>query len=326
MQRLIDRSARLQVDGGRVSRRRSASRRATASASICPIAAARAPPAAETLPLDVRYEDDALSLSNKPAGQVSHPAFRNASGTLLNALLGHAAGRWQPALVSRLDKDTSGLRARRQARARCRPRCSGSAIANRIEKDYLAIVSASRRRRGMIDLALDRDPWDTRRVTVRDRGGVPSVTTFRAFADVRHRSGPARLTGAVPLDHRAHASDSRASRGQGLANHRRRGLRHGTSQARLQARRVMAMAIASRQALHAWRLAFPHPSTAQRIDVTAAIPADMQQSLTIAEQRLSWQPLLDARQIEQHRRRAPSSRARPSPARAAPSAAAGRPR
>ena len=38
--------------------------------------------------------------------------------------------------------------------------------------------------RGTIDLALDRDPWDARRVTVRDRGGMPSVTRFERLRTI----------------------------------------------------------------------------------------------------------------------------------------------
>ena len=34
-----------------------------------------------------------------------------------------------------------------------------------------------------------------------------------------------------------------------------------------------------RQALHAWRLAFEHPITSQRIDLTSALPEDMDQAL-----------------------------------------------
>src|SRR5262245_16853056 len=66
---------------------------------------------AEPLPLDVLYEDDALIAVNKPAGMVVHPTFRNPSGTLLNAVLWRVRDRKdvRPGLVSRLDKDTSGV-------------------------------------------------------------------------------------------------------------------------------------------------------------------------------------------------------------------------
>ena len=37
----------------------------------------------------------------------------------------------------------------------------------------------------------------------------------------------------------------------------------------------------SRQALHAWHLAFIHPITGQSVDLTSALPADMAQALSI---------------------------------------------
>src|SRR5678815_5701100 len=67
--------------------------------------------AAEPVPLDVLYEDDALMAINKPAGMVVHPSYRNSSGTLLNGVLWRTRDRKdvRPGLVSRLDKDTSGV-------------------------------------------------------------------------------------------------------------------------------------------------------------------------------------------------------------------------
>jgi 23S rRNA pseudouridine1911/1915/1917 synthase len=38
-----------------------------------------------------------------------------------------------------------------------------------------------------------------------------------------------------------------------------------------------------RQALHAWRVAFPHPSSGAVLEVSAEIPADMQAVLDAAE-------------------------------------------
>lgn len=43
----------------------------------------------EAVELDVLYEDDDLVAVNKPAGMVTHPAYGNWSGTLVNAALYH---------------------------------------------------------------------------------------------------------------------------------------------------------------------------------------------------------------------------------------------
>src|SRR5262252_4282749 len=69
---------------------------------------------AESIPLDVLYEDDDLIVVNKPAGMNVHAGAGSSSGTLVNALLGrgqglsNAADILRPGIVHRLDKDTSG--------------------------------------------------------------------------------------------------------------------------------------------------------------------------------------------------------------------------
>src|SRR5204862_3421462 len=75
-----------------------------------------AAPAAQPIPLVIRFEDAHLIVIDKPAGMVVHPAPGNPEGTLVNALLAHCGpslagigGVRRPGIVHRLDKDTSGL-------------------------------------------------------------------------------------------------------------------------------------------------------------------------------------------------------------------------
>ena len=228
----------------------------------------RVKPAAESLPIDVVYEDDSLLIVNKPAGQVAHPAFRNTSGTLLNALLAHAGGTWQPALVSRLDKDTSGLLLVAKGGA-VQAALQKIGDRNGIEKDYLAVVFGKPPGKGTIDLALDRDPWDRRRVTVRDRGGARSVTKFQRMRVIPSDNGTfvslvkCRLVTGRTHQIRVHL----LAKGWPIVGDP---IYKGHSPAR---------PTLGRQALHAWRLAFTHPVTAARIDVTAPLPADIEQLL-----------------------------------------------
>jgi 23S rRNA pseudouridine1911/1915/1917 synthase len=260
LQRLIDLGS-VHVNGHRVSR---ASARIGPEDVIgieLPERRARAKPAAEDLPLDVRYQDDQLLIVNKPPGQVSHPAIRHPSGTLLNALLAHAREQWTPALVSRLDKGTSGLVlvAKSKAMHTAMQRLSNS---NAIEKDYLVVVQGKPPSRGTIDLALDRDPWDERRVTVRDRGGVPSVTKFERLRyvttapDIFLSLLRCRLVTGRMHQIRVHL----AAKGWPIVGDASYGVK---------------FAGIDRQALHAWRLAFTHPTTAERVDVSAPPPDDM---------------------------------------------------
>jgi 23S rRNA pseudouridine1911/1915/1917 synthase len=279
IQRLIDAGA-VRIDGEPV-RRPAARLGAGASLTIeLPDRRPRSTPAAETLPLDIRHEDDALIVVNKPAGQVSHPAFRNPSGTLLNALLGYADGAWTPSLVSRLDKGTSGLLLVAKSRV-IHTALQRLGDQNRIDKDYLAIVLGKPPVRGTIDLALDRDPWDARRVTVRDRGGVPSVTRFERLQAIV--VGPGRQVSLVRcrlITGRTHQIRVHlAAKGWPIVGDSV----YGTARRGSLAPSLPASMTINRPALHAWRLSFPHPATGATVDVTAELPPDMAQLLAGAE-------------------------------------------
>lgn len=70
----------------------------------------------QKMDINIVYEDDDIIVVNKDRGMVVHPAVGNWSGTLVNALMYHCAGRLsgingqiRPGIVHRIDKDTSGL-------------------------------------------------------------------------------------------------------------------------------------------------------------------------------------------------------------------------
>jgi len=246
---------------------------------------ARSKPAAQAMDLDVLYEDDDLLAVNKPAGLVVHPSYKNAGGTLMNGVLERARS-WpagsRPGLLGRLDKLTSGVVviAKRPAVHAAMQRAMDT---RRIDKVYAAIVwGRPSPRRGTIDLALDRDPWDRRRITVTDRGGQPAVTkyerlsfsspgtvgtpgTLSTFSLVRCRL----ITGRTHQI-RVHLS-ARAWPIVGDAVYGRK--RKGGEVAPAE---EVAYAF-PRQALHAWRLSLPHPTTNALLEIVAPLPADMLQ-------------------------------------------------
>ncbi len=275
LQRLIDYGS-VQVNGRPVAR---ASSRVAPTDTIeidLPERRPRSAPVAERLPLDLIYEDEQLLIVNKPAGQVSHPAFRNTSGTLLNAILAHAAGHWTPALVSRLDKGTSGLVlvAKSKSIHTALQRLSND---HGVDKEYLAVVFGKPPARGTIDLALDRDPWDRRRVTVRDRGGVNAVTKFERLRSAGSGGDYLSIVRCRLVTGRMHQIRVHlAAKGWPIAGDAAYG------------RKVPGM---DRQALHAWRLAFAHPVTGVHIDATAPVPADMERLLV----------LFSASEVSEHR-------------------------
>jgi 23S rRNA pseudouridine1911/1915/1917 synthase len=265
IQILIDRGA-VSVNGRRVTR--AAARVAADDVIAIELPAPKPRPAmtADDLPLDIRYEDEALLVVNKPPGQVSHPTIRHASGTLLNGLLAYARGAWTPSLVSRLDKGTSGLVLAAKSKV-AHAALQRLVNAHAIEKDYLAIVLGKPPRRGSIDLNLDRDPWDARKVTVRDRGGVPSVTRFERLTAVSIDAGSflslvrCRLVTGRMHQIRVHL----AARGWPIVGDVTYGVR---------------FAGIERQALHAWRLALPRSRATEHTVITAPPPSDMAALLT----------------------------------------------
>jgi 23S rRNA pseudouridine1911/1915/1917 synthase len=218
---------------------------------------------AEPVPLDILYEDDALMAINKPAGMVVHPSFRNSSGTLLNGVLWRMRDRKdvRPGLVSRLDKDTSGVVVVALSPG-VHARIQRDARAGRVDKQYLAIVRGTPQpMEGRIILPLRRDPSDRRKVVV-DPAGAPSETRYSSLANVDGYS----LVRCDLLTGRSHQIRVHlAANGWPIAGD----VTYGTPDQFLR-----------RQALHAWRITLPHPRSGQMLTVEAPIPEDICRACT----------------------------------------------
>jgi 23S rRNA pseudouridine1911/1915/1917 synthase len=218
----------------------------------------RTRPAPEPSAIDVIYEDADLLVVNKPAGIVAHPTYKQTSGTLLNGVLWHVRDRGPivPGILTRLDKDTSGLMIVALS-GDVHAAAQRDAAAGRIRKDYLAVVSvAPDPRRGTITLPLARDPLDRRRV-VPTAGGAPSETRYDVVSTSTHGT-VVRCELVTGRTHqiRVHLAAS----GWPLIGDRV----YGTPDARI-----------ARQALHAWRVSMPHPVTRVALTFEAAIPSDI---------------------------------------------------
>ncbi len=229
------------------------------------------------VPLDILYEDAHLLALDKPAGLVAHPTHAHSHGTLLNALAGHARA-WppgqRPSLLGRLDRFTSGvvLVAKTAAVHSALQRGLASRTAS---KDYLAVVYGRPPLAGRIDLRLQRDGVDRRRVAVSATEGRPSVTEFERLALARLGPGVGiallrcRLLTGRTHQIRVHlASSGWPIVGDPVYGEPR--WRKITDDA------VRAVLRAfPRQALHAWRLCFVHPITHSGLAIEAPVPADI---------------------------------------------------
>ena len=73
-------------------------------------------PVGENIPLNIIWEDENMTVINKPSGMLTHPTLQEMNGTLVNALLYHYGenlsdlnGDLRRGIVHRLDRNTSGL-------------------------------------------------------------------------------------------------------------------------------------------------------------------------------------------------------------------------
>ena len=215
------------------------------------------------MPLDVLYEDDDVMAINKPAGMVVHPSFRNASGTLLNGVLWRLRDRkdMRPGLVSRLDKDTSGVVVVALS-AGAHARIHRDARAGRVRKEYLAIVRGMPTpAEGVITLPLRHDPEDRRRIVV-SPDGAPAETRYRVVSSNSAYS----LVHCELVTGRTHQIRVHlAARDWPIVGD----VKYGVPDP-----------LIHRQALHARRMTLSHPRTRASLTLEAALPADMQRLCT----------------------------------------------
>jgi 23S rRNA pseudouridine1911/1915/1917 synthase len=233
----------------------------------------RSVPEPEPTALDVLYEDAALIAINKPAGVVVHPSYKQLSGTLLNAVLWHVRERSdaRPGILTRLDKDTSGIVVIAFAGS-VHAAMQRDAAAGRIRKEYLALVHGSPRpATGVIREPLGRDPADRRRVVVAS-GGAPSETRYEVVRSLENGLSLVRCELITGRTHqiRVHLS----ARGWPIAGDRLYGPSTTLGAGPSTALRAGGADLIARQALHAWRITMPHPETREPLVIEAPLPQD----------------------------------------------------
>jgi 23S rRNA pseudouridine1911/1915/1917 synthase len=279
------------IESGHVTVNGTAVRRAAARTALGDRVAVAVPPdadasrpamAAENITLQILYEDEHLLALDKPPGIVMHPTYKNAAGTLLNALLWHARG-WPPAcrpsLVGRLDKLTSGVVvvAKHAAIHAALQRAMAS---QDTEKDYLAIVYGRVNvARGRIDLRLAKDRRDQRRVVASARSGAESLTRFERLSRVAAPAAGLSLLRCRLMTGRTHQIRVHlAARGWPIVGDPVYGEPRWTEV--VDPRLAAALRAFPRQALHAWRVSVTHPVSLKPLLFEAPLPADMQELLS----------------------------------------------
>lgn len=232
----------------------------------------------QDIPLDIVFEDAHLLVVDKPAGMVVHPAAGNQDGTLVNALLHHCAGRLsgingvaRPGIVHRIDKDTSGLLVVAKSDA-AHEGLARQFADHSITRRYLAVCAGHPAPpAGTIAGRIGRSVHDRKKMAV-----LPDDTTRGKHA-VTHFETVRRLNHAALLECRLETGRTHqvrvhcASIGHALLGDPV----YGRTPKPL--RQVLESLGFHRQALHAARLGFSHPISAETLDFRAELPADMRE-------------------------------------------------
>ena len=238
----------------------------------------------EPMDFDIRYEDEALLLVNKPAGMVVHPAYGNWHGTLVNGLTHHLNnlptgrnGEIRPGLVHRIDKDTSGLLVIGKTEF-AMTHLSQQFFYHTIERTYLALVwGIPKEAQGTIRSNIGRSVKDRKVQAVYpldSEQGKSAVTHYKVLRTFGHvalvqcnlETGRTHQI-RVHMKHIGHPLFSDATYGGNKVLY---GQRTGAYKAFVD----KAFELMPRQALHAKSLGFTHPVTNTQMQFEVELPAD----------------------------------------------------
>jgi 23S rRNA pseudouridine1911/1915/1917 synthase len=258
----------------------------------------------ENIPLDIVYEDEHFIAVNKQAGLIVHPARGHWTGTLINALLYHAklthstlstgSDPWRPGIIHRLDRDTTGLILIAKT-DEAHWRLAGQFERRTIKKTYMALVH------GLLDLDSDLidaplavHPKIREKYAVRPEIGKPAQTVYTVLErfpgpKTAHFHGASyTLVELAPKTGRTHQLRVHLAHighpivgdttygGREITAADIPGSNAGVSPASpTTGNSELRTPLITRQALHAFRLQFVHPTKFHRLALEAPIPPDM---------------------------------------------------
>ncbi|GHT50263.1 pseudouridine synthase [Endomicrobiia bacterium] len=221
----------------------------------------------ERIKLNIVYEDDDIIIVNKQSGIVVHPSYGHPSGTLLNALMAHSKGKYNPYLVHRLDKDTSGLI------IFAKNEKSKISISKQLQKRavrkmyYAAVKGTIVEHKGRIEAPLGRSPQNRKLMSVNPLAKKMAVTEFNVIA----RKDGYTLVEVRIITGRTHQIRSHMQ----YINHPIIGDQQYSGP------KVIDGKCYERQMLHAHKLTLTHPKTSKTINFTAELPCDMKEIFKI---------------------------------------------
>ena len=204
-------------------------------------------------PMPIVYEDEDLVVVDKPAGLLSVPGveIEDSALTRIKNLYPNASGA---ILLHRLDMSTSGL-LMFTLNPKANKRMQRQFIKRQVEKTYIAeVVGEVKKEEGTILLPLAPDYFDLPRQMVCQENGKPSKTIWK----VLHREKGISRLALKPVTGRTHQLRVHCAHPDGLGLPMIGDELYGV--------------IGKRLHLHAHELIFQHPTSKERITLTAPIP------------------------------------------------------
>ncbi len=228
---------------------------------------------AESIALDIVYEDDSVLVINKPAGLVVHPAAGHQSGTLVNALLHHRpelANLPRGGIVHRLDMDTSGLlvvATSLQAHAHLVEQLQDRSVS----REYAAVCIGAMTGGGTVDLPIGRHPRARKKMAVLGVGGKEAITHYRIAKRFKnHTHITVKLETGRTHQIRVHMAHQKYPLVGDKTYGGRPRLPRGADPELVDMLRGF-----NRQALHAQALGIIHPRSLEYLEWKVDLPADM---------------------------------------------------
>ncbi len=238
----------------------------------------------EQVEFEILFQDEHLFVVNKPAGLVVHPAAGHASGTLLNGLLYIDPALEQlprAGIVHRLDKDTTGVMVVSRTLEAHTALVDALQLRD-IKREYVAITQGVVTAGRTIDEPIGRHPVDRKRMSVQENG-KDAVTHFTVREKFKsHSLIDVRLETGRTHQIRVHMAHLRYPLLGDQVYGGRLAIPKGIS-----AQLEQLIRNFKRQALHAFRLSFAHPITAEPLSFEAQLPEDMTKLIETLRQDVS---------------------------------------
>lgn len=144
---------------------------------------------AQSIALNIIYEDQDIIIVNKPAGLVTHPGAGNEDHTLLNALLyryPELSTLPRAGIIHRLDKDTSGVMVVTRNLV-SHHKLVADLQKREIKREYEAIIRGTLLTGGTVDAPIGRHQSKRTHMAVRS-SGKPAVTHYRIIKRFSHHT------------------------------------------------------------------------------------------------------------------------------------------